>query len=262
MKFIRYSHQSETRHGLLEGELVSELQGNIFGDWQRSGKTLPLTELKLLAPVMPTTIFCIGKNYRAHAAEFGTAAPAQPIVFLKAPNSLNPPYAPIVLPKPEQSMQIDYEAELAIVIGKGGKNIPETEALKHVFGYTCANDVTARDWQKQDGQWARAKSLDGFCPLGPYIETELDTADLKIEGRLNGVRVQSARTSELLFNVPFLVHYVSQAITLSPGSIILSGTPAGCGMARKPPLWLQPGDSFEVDIEGIGILVNPVQAAE
>ncbi len=261
MKFLRYSQHGRPAYGLLEGEQVSHLEGDIFTNWQRSGKTLPLAELELLAPVQPAAIFCIGKNYRAHAEEFGGPPPERPIVFLKAPNSLNHPQAPIVLPRPEQSVQIDYEAELAIVIGKGGKNIAEAEALAHVFGYTCANDVTARDWQKQDGQWARGKSLDGFCPLGPYIETELDVSDLKVEGRLNGVVVQSARTSELLFSIPYLVHYVSQAITLSPGSIILSGTPAGCGMARNPQLWLKPGDRFEVDIEGIGILENPVQAA-
>jgi 2-keto-4-pentenoate hydratase/2-oxohepta-3-ene-1,7-dioic acid hydratase in catechol pathway len=258
MKILRFADSGCPRHGILTGDQVRVIDGDIFGHWELGDEELPLSQLTLLSPIQPASLLCIGKNYQAHAEEFNSELPPAPIMFIKAVSSVLAPNAPVRLPPPELTFQIDYEAELALIIGRAGKNIPEAEALQYVLGYTCANDITARDWQHSDGQWARGKSLDSFCPLGPYIETELDPSDLAIEGRLNGQVVQQARTSELIFKIPYLIHYLSQGMTLTPGTIILTGTPAGCGFARKPQLWLKPGDSFEVEIQGVGTLKNPV----
>ena len=260
MKIIRFLHEGHSEYGIVEGDQVRVIRGDLFDSWQPAENVLPLRTLTLLSPVQPVSLLCIGKNYRAHAEEFKSQVPPAPILFIKATSSLLAPDAAVKLPPPELTSWIDYEAELAVVIGRGGKNIPEEEALQHVLGYTCANDITARDWQHQDGQWARGKSLDTFCPLGPWLETELNPADLKIEGRLNGIAMQSARTSELIFKIPYLIHYLSRGMTLVPGTVILTGTPAGCGFARNPQVWLKPGDTFEVEIEGIGILKNPITA--
>jgi 2-keto-4-pentenoate hydratase/2-oxohepta-3-ene-1,7-dioic acid hydratase in catechol pathway len=261
MKIVRFLQSDHSQHGLLEGTQVRVIEGDLFGQWKPGEKQYPLSELTLQSPIQPASLLCIGKNYRAHAEEFKSQVPSAPILFIKAVSSVLAPNAPVQLPPPELTYQIDYEAELAVVIGRTGKNIPEEEALQHVLGYTCANDITARDWQHQDGQWARGKSLDTFCPLGPWLETELNADDLKIEGRLNGTVVQAARTSDLIFKIPFLIHYLSKGMTLTPGTVILTGTPSGCGFARTPQLWLKPGDTFEVEIEGIGTLHNPITAA-
>jgi len=261
MKIVRFRHSEQSRYGILEEDLVREIEGDLFGTWRSTDRLHSLSSLTLQSPVPPTSLLCIGKNYQAHAEEFKSEVPSAPILFIKALSSVNAPGAPVLLPATNLTFQIDYEAELAIVIGRKGKNIPEEEAMNYVLGYTCANDITARDWQYQDGQWARGKSLDTFCPLGPWLETELNPQDLKIEGRLNGTLMQSARTSELIFNIPFLIHYLSRGMTLMPGTVLLTGTPAGCGFARKPQVWLKPGDVFEVDIEGIGILRNPIRSA-
>ncbi len=258
MKIVRFLQSGRSQYGILEGVHVRVIRGDLFSHWEPGEKAYSLSELTLQSPMQPTSLLCIGKNYQAHAEEFKSQAPPAPILFIKALSSVQAPNAAVRLPPQELTVQIDYEAELAVVIGRGGKNIPEVEALQHVLGYTCANDITARDWQYQDGQWARGKSLDTFCPLGPCLETELNPDDLKIEGRLNGTVVQSARTSELIFKIPYLIHYLSKGMTLPPGTVILTGTPAGCGFARKPQLWLKPGDIFEVEIEGIGILQNPM----
>lgn len=260
MKIVRFLQAGHSQYGLLEGTQVRSIEGDLFGQWKPGEKQYSLSELTLQSPVPPSSLLCIGKNYQAHAEEFKSQVPVAPILFIKAVSSVLAPNAAVQLPPPELTNQIDYEAELAVIIGRGGKNIPEAEALQHVLGYTCANDITARDWQYQDGQWARGKSLDTFCPLGPCLETELNPDDLKIEGRLNGSIVQTARTSELIFKIPFLIHYLSRGMTLTPGTVILTGTPSGCGFARKPQLWLKPGDTFEVEIEGIGILKNPISA--
>ena len=256
MKIIRFSHGGQTRYGVLEGERISALAGDVFADRRVTSTHYNLAEVTLLAPVPPPSILCIGKNYKAHIEEFKSQVPPSPILFIKAANSLHDPGAPVPLPAPELTTQIDYEAELAIVIGRPAKNVPEEKALDYVFGYTCANDVTARDWQAQDGQWARGKSLDGFCPIGPWIETELNPADLRVEGRLNGVVMQSSRTSMLIFPVPYLISYLSRGMTLLPGTVLLTGTPSGCGFARTPPVFLRHGDVYEVDVEGIGTLKN------
>jgi len=262
MRILRFSHAGNIRHGILEGERVTALAGDIFTDWQTTSEQYRLDQITLLAPVQPPAILCIGKNYKAHIEEFKSQVPPSPILFIKAINSLQDPATPVTLPAPELTTQIDYEAELAVVIGRQAKNVPEAKALDYVFGYTCANDVTARDWQAQDGQWARGKSLDGFCPLGPWIETELDPSDLRVEGRLNGTVMQSSRTSMLIFPVPYLISYLSRAMTLLPGTVLLTGTPSGCGFARQPQVFLKDGDVYEVDVEGIGALRNPFALPE
>jgi 2-keto-4-pentenoate hydratase/2-oxohepta-3-ene-1,7-dioic acid hydratase in catechol pathway len=176
---------------------------------------------------------------------------------MKSSSCVTDPESPIVLPHVAPG-QVDYESELAVVIGKTARNVTREEALRYVFGYTCANDVSARDVQGKDGQWSRAKSFDTFGPLGPWIETELNPSRLRIQGRLNGQTMQDASTADLIFDVAFLISYLSQGMTLLPGTVLSTGTPAGCAFAHKPPAWLKPGDVFEVEIEGIGVLRNPV----
>jgi 2-keto-4-pentenoate hydratase/2-oxohepta-3-ene-1,7-dioic acid hydratase in catechol pathway len=216
-----------------------------------------MADVKLLAPLIPVNLLCFGKNYKAHAAEGGEAPPSEPLLFIKSSSCVTDPDSPIILP-PVAPTQVDYESELAVVIGKSARNVERADALKYVFGYTCANDVSARDVQGKDGQWSRAKSFDTFGPLGPWIETELDPSHLHIQGRLNGKTMQDASTSELIFDVAFLIAYLSRGMTLLPGTVLSTGTPAGCAFAHKPPAWLKSGDVFEVEIEGIGVLRNSV----
>ncbi|HET9531285.1 MAG TPA: fumarylacetoacetate hydrolase family protein [Blastocatellia bacterium] len=218
--------------------------------------------IEFLPPVYPGKILAIGRNYVDHAIEGGAAPPAAPLIFAKLPNSLNAHNAPIVLPS--ISSQVDYEAELAVVIGRRAKRVSEAEALDYVFGYTLINDVSARDLQFGDGQWVRGKGLDGFAPLGPFITTRDEIADahaLRIEGRLNGQTMQSSNTGKMIFKVPHLVSYISQGITMEPGDVIATGTPEGVGIFRKPPVLLKPGDVFEVTIENLGTLRNPVEVS-
>lgn len=213
------------------------------------------------APVAPPNVIAIGLNYREHARESGSIPPSAPLVFLKATSSVVGDRAAIVLPR-EAPDEVDYEAELAVVIGRQAKDVGPDRALEHVLGYTCANDVSARDCQRRiDRQWARAKSFDTFCPLGPWIETALDPSDLAIRLLLNGEPMQDSRTSDLIFDVPFLVSYLSFQMTLLPGTVILTGTPPGVGFARTPPRYLRTGDEVAVEIEGIGRLTNPVEGA-
>jgi 2-keto-4-pentenoate hydratase/2-oxohepta-3-ene-1,7-dioic acid hydratase in catechol pathway len=212
-----------------------------------------------LPPVYPGKIVAIGRNYVDHAIEGGDAPPAAPLIFTKLPNSLSSHNAPIVLPV--ISSQVDYEAELAVVIGRRATRVSEADALNYVFGYTLINDVSARDLQFGDGQWVRGKGLDGFAPLGPFITTRDEIADvhaLNIEGRLNGEVMQSSNTAKMIFKIPYLISYISQAITLEPGDVIATGTPEGVGIFRTPPIVLKPGDVFEVTVENLGTLRNPV----
>ena len=216
----------------------------------------------LLPPVDPPNIFAIGRNYREHAAEMkAAAADSEPLIFIKATTSIIPPGQPIILPAAAPN-EVDYEAELAVVIGRQGKNIPVDRALDYVLGYTCANDVSARDCQRTNKQWARAKSFDTFCPLGPCIVTadEMHPDNLAIRSTLNGQVMQESRTSEMIFPPAALVSYISHQFTLLPGTLILTGTPAGVGAARTPPVFLRPGDEITIEIEGIGRLANPVRA--
>ena len=221
-----------------------------------------LDSIEFLPAVYPGKILAIGRNYAEHAAEGGADLPTAPLLFNKLPNALSAHNAPIVLPP--ISSQVDFEAELAVIIGRTAKRVTEAEALDYVFGYTLINDVSARDLQFGDKQWTRGKSLDTFAPLGPFITTRdeiKDVQSLKIEGVLNGEVMQSSNTSRMIFKVAYLVSYLSQGITLQPGDVIASGTPDGVGIFRKPPVLLKPGDVFEVKIEKLGTLRNPVVAA-
>ena len=221
----------------------------------------------LLAPLEPVAILGIGVNYRRHAAEFGSPIPQNPVLFLKPPSALQHPDAPIELPTSLASHQVDAEAELAVVIGRRCRNVSREEALSYVLGYTCANDVSARDWQKRPelggGQWCRGKSFDTFAPLGPCLTLASAIPDpnaLRLRGWHNDVLVQDANTDDMIFDVPALIVFLSGSTTLLPGTVILTGTPSGVGMAADPPRWLQPGDRVDVEIEGIGRLSNPVIA--
>ena len=229
-----------------------------------SGKSFSAAGVKLLAPVpRPEKILCIGLNYSDHARETGKEPPPEPVVFSKFVTAVRAHNDPIVLPK--VSNKVDYEAELVAVIGTGGRHIAKDKALDHVAGYCCGHDVSARDWQQQKpgGQWLLGKSFDSFAPFGPELVTadEVGNAgDLSIQLRLNGETMQNSRTSQLIFDVAHLVSYISQVVTLSPGDLIFTGTPPGVGAARKPPVFLKPGDVAEVEIERIGTLRNPVVA--
>jgi 2-keto-4-pentenoate hydratase/2-oxohepta-3-ene-1,7-dioic acid hydratase in catechol pathway len=223
--------------------------------------TQPLELERLLAPIDPPNIIAIGRNYRAHAAETGSAVPASPLIFLKPTSSLSHPDAPIILPA-EAPREIDFEAELAIVIGRTARRVGEARAFEYVLGFTCANDVSARDCQRADKQWSRAKGFDTFCPLGPWLVTpdEIDPDRCAIRSRLNGSVMQAASTDQMIHACRRLVAYVSDQFTLRPGTVILTGTPEGVGMARAPAVFLRPGDVIEIEIEGIGTLRNPVIA--
>ncbi|MGH7376512.1 MAG: fumarylacetoacetate hydrolase family protein, partial [Candidatus Methylomirabilales bacterium] len=237
------------RYGILEGGRITEIRGSIYGRYQRTRRSHALPRVRLLPPCEPTKIVAVGLNYRDHAAEFGHPVPDEPILFLKPLTALIGPGDKIVYPAISQ--RVDYEAELAIVMKRKGRNIPRGQALRYVLGYTCHNDVTARDLQKKDGQWTRAKSFDTFAPLGPCIATGLDPHRLHIEARVNGEIRQSFNSDQLIFDVPTLVAFVSQVMTLSPGDVIATGTPPGVGPLKR-------GDVVEVEIEGIGVLRNRV----
>jgi 2-keto-4-pentenoate hydratase/2-oxohepta-3-ene-1,7-dioic acid hydratase in catechol pathway len=217
----------------------------------------------VLAPIEPRTIYCIGLNYRKHAEETGAKIPDRPIVFMKSPTAVQNPGGAIVLPRHLRSDAVDYEAELAVVIGYRCKNVPRAEAINYVLGYTVANDVSARDWQKEWGgsQWCRGKTFDTFCPLGPALVTPAaipDPNNLRLRTRVNGVTMQESTTRDMIFGVAELIEFLSGSTTLEPGTVILTGTPEGVGMGRKPPVWLKDGDVVETEVEGIGTLRNPV----
>lgn len=246
-------------------EALQEVAALVFPDKTAARKAAvvayPLNEIEFLPAVNPSKILAIGRNYTDHALEGGAEPPKAPMIFNKLPSSLSAHEAPIVLPTITD--KVDYEAELAVVIGRRAKRVSETEALDHVFGYTLMNDVTAREIQRGDGQWTRGKGLDTFAPLGPFIATRdeiPDVHDLNIQGLLNGEVMQTSNTSRMIFSIPFLVSYISQGITLEPGDVISSGTPEGVGAFRKPPVWLTAGDVFEVKVDLLGTLRNPVVA--
>lgn len=235
--------------GIVEGEEIKVTQGPAG---KYAGKRLPLQEAKLLPPAKPTKIVCVGRNYRKHAEEMGEEVPKDPGLFLKAPNALAAPGSSI--PYPPFTKSLHYEGELAVVIGRRMCRVSEEKALSYVLGYTCALDLTARDVQKTDLQWIRAKSADGFCPLGPWVETDLNPQDLRLRTLVNGEVRQDARTSAMIFSIPFLLAYVSSFMTLEPGDVVLTGTPEGVGE-------LKPGDEVAVEIEGIGQLSVRVVSA-
>ncbi|CAG7598744.1 fumarylacetoacetate hydrolase family protein [Leucobacter soli] len=261
MKVARFQFEGEISYGILDAaegtgevELV-ELAGDpLLGGYETTGRRLPLARVRLLAPVIPRSkVVAVGKNYADHVAEMrdvtGGRATAEPLLFLKPNTSVIGPGEAIV--RPEISDRVEHEGELAVVIGVVAKDVPVERALEVVYGFTCANDVSARDLQVRDGQWARAKGFDTFCPLGPVIETDLDLADARIETRVNGELRQRGSTAQLIHSIPEIVAHASQAFTLLPGDVILTGTPAGVGP-------LEAGDTVEVEVAGIGILSNPV----
>jgi 2-keto-4-pentenoate hydratase/2-oxohepta-3-ene-1,7-dioic acid hydratase in catechol pathway len=263
MKIIRYADKQNAIHYAVqhtEGR-AERLEGCIYENLKPTGESADVA--KLLAPVEPTTIFCIGLNYRRHAEETGAKIPERPILFMKSPAALLHPGDPIEIPTALASHQVDYECELAIVIGKKCKNATRSNALDFVLGYTCANDVSARDWQIKWGgsQWCRGKTFDTFAPLGPCLVTPDEIPNhnaLVIRKLLNGEAVQDCNTNDMIFDVPEIIEFLSGSTTLLPGSVIFTGTPHGVGMASTPPRWLKPGDIVSIEIDGIGTLTNPV----
>jgi len=258
MKIVRFADHTRTAYGLLTDDTIEVLDGAPLDGVQRTGETVPLPDVRLLAPVEPPNVIALGLNYRRHAQESNMQVPGHPQMFLKATTSVIGPEDAIALPGMAPD-EVDYEAEICIVMGKPAKNVPMADALDYVLGYTCGNDVSARDCQlRLDNQWARGKSFDTFCPLGPWIETEIDPDSAPILSRLNGQVMQQSNTSDMIFDCRRLVGFLSRAMTLLPGTVIMTGTPEGVGFARRPPVFLRPGDTIEIEIEGIGVLTNNV----
>ncbi|MBN1450809.1 MAG: fumarylacetoacetate hydrolase family protein [Anaerolineales bacterium] len=252
MRIIRYQIKKETpKYGWMLEDKVGEIEGDIFGAYKRKEAQTPLAEVRLLPPSQPTKIVCVGRNYVDHAKELGNDVPKIPLIFMKPPSSVIANGETIILPP--QSKQVEHEAELVVVIGKRGKNIIAEEASEYIFGYTVGNDVTARDLQKIDDQWTRAKGFDTFCSFGPWIDTEFDPSDAVVTCRVNGQMRQMASTRDMVFNIGVLVAYVSSIMTLEPGDLLFTGTPAGVGE-------LKDGDEVVVEIEGLAKLSNPVKA--
>lgn len=249
LKLIRFLKDDQPCYGLIEGEAVYAVEGSVFGEFRQGEEVAALNEVSFLAPCRPTKIVAVGLNCRSHAAESGHDVPPEPLLFFKPPSAVVGPLEPIVYPL--LSRQVDYEGELAVVIGQRARNVSPEKAHDFILGCTCGNDVTARDLQRRDDQWTRAKGFDTFCPLGPCIVTDLDAGHLAIQTRVNGEIRQSATTADMIFSVAELIATISQVMTLEPGDVVLTGTPAGVGP-------LQPGDVVEVEIKGIGTLRNPV----
>ena len=253
MRLLRFRHRDRIATGVVDPgqDVIRVLEGTFFENPVPTGEEVLLDDVYLLAPVLPSKLVCVGKNYAAHAAEFGMTVPDEPLLFLKPSTAVIGPMEPIrLLPV---SRRVDYEGELAVVIGRIARNVPAEDAYRVILGYTCANDVTLRDLQKTDDQWARAKGFDGSCPLGPWVETDLDPNDATVETRLNGDVRQRGSTTDMVYGVATLVEYITAFMTLLPGDVLLTGTPEGVGP-------LADGDTVEVEVEGVGTLTNPVMA--
>ena len=252
MRIVRYETEDskKPKYGWLLADKVGEIGGNVFGRFRRKEAETPLAEVKLLAPSVPSKIVCVGRNYVEHARELGNEIPKVPLIFLKPPSAIISNGDTILLPP--QSAQVEHEGELVVVIGKRGRNVTAENARKYILGYTIGNDVTARDLQNSDGQWTRAKGFDTFCVFGPWIDTEFDPADAILSCRVNGQMRQMASTRDIVFNVPTLIAYISSVMTLEPGDLVFTGTPAGVGELKN-------GDEVVVEIEGLGTLRNPVR---
>lgn len=252
MRIVRYEtlDGKKPKYGWLLDDKVGEIGGNLYGRYRRNEAQTPLSDVKLLPPCEPTKIVCVGRNYVEHARELGNEVPKVPLIFLKPPSSIVAPGEAILLPP--QSAQVEHEAELVVVIGKRGRNVTAENGRKHILGYTIGNDVTARDLQKTDGQWTRAKGFDTFCPFGPWIDTDFDPSDAVITCRVNGQMRQMASTRDMVFNVGVLIAYISSVMTLEPGDLIFTGTPSGVGELKN-------NDRVDVEIEGLGKLSNPVR---
>jgi 2-keto-4-pentenoate hydratase/2-oxohepta-3-ene-1,7-dioic acid hydratase in catechol pathway len=246
---LRLAYQGKVRYGQWRAGRIYLYEGSPFSGGTPGNQTAPSSQVKLLAPCRPSKVVAVGLNYKGHAAEFGMDLPTEPMIFLKPASSVIGPEEAIV--KPAMSRRVDYEAELAVVISRACSRVSADEALDYVLGYTCLNDVTARDLQKTDGQYTRAKGFDTFCPIGPIIAQDLDPGDLYVKSFVDGQQRQNGRTSDLIFPVPELVSFISQVMTLRPGDVIATGTPAGIGP-------LAPGEIVTIELEGIGRLSNPV----
>ena len=249
MIYLRFTAGGRARYGLLDGKEVAEISSSYFGSFKKTGKIFPLSKIRLLMPCHPSKIVAMGLNYMEHARELKMAVPARPLLFLKAPSAVTGPNDKIVRPK--VSKRVDYEGELAVVIKKKAKDVTPSKTKEYILGYTCFNDVTARDLQDLDGQWARSKSFDTFAPIGPWITSGIDADGLKIETLVNGKIKQESNTSNLIFKIDEMVSYVSKMMTLMPGDVIATGTPPGVGPLRS-------GDKVEVRIQKIGTLLNKV----
>ena len=249
MKYLRFTYQDTIKYGLLEQESIQVLEGSPFEQYTITDKKLKVAEVEILTPCDYSKAICIGLNYKDHAQEFQLPIPTEPVVFIKPSTAALKPGG--VIQYPAMCKRLDYEAELAIVIGKKAKSVPITDVNKYILGYTCANDVTARDLQPKQGQWTVSKSFDTFCPFGPFISDEVDPSNLVIESQVNGKTMQKSNTSNLIFSVPFLVSYLSQVMTLLPGDIILTGTPGGISGMHH-------GDTVQIIIEGLGVLKNTI----
>jgi len=262
MKIVRYQTDQGAAYAALQPNgKYHAIAGDIFGAYQVTD--WPVVPGKILAPIAPGNILAIGLNYKKHAEEGGKGVPERPMLFLKSTNSLQNPGDPIEIPVKLASTEVDFECELAVVIGKKCKNVSKADALNYVLGYTCANDVSARDWQQKwgGGQFCQGKSFDTFCPMGPVLVTRDEIPnpnDLKIKTILNGVALQDWNTNDMVFDVPTLIEFLSGSKTLMPGTVILTGTPHGVGFARKPPVFMKAGDTVTIEIEKIGSLTNPV----
>lgn len=252
MRIVRFAKDGDVSFGVVEDDSVAAISAHPFKDVQFTGVRHDLADVRLLAPMLPSKVIAIGKNYAEHAKEMGSEPPAEPLIFSKPSTSVIGPAEAIAYPQ-KLSQRVDFEGELAVVIGRLCRDVPAARAKDVIFGYACANDVTARDLQKRDGQWTRAKGFDTFCPLGPWITVGVDPSDLGIRTLVNGEVKQDSRTSQLIHDIPTLIEYVSQVMTLLPGDIILTGTPEGVGP-------LEIGDEVSVEIEEIGTLTNRVVA--
>jgi 2-keto-4-pentenoate hydratase/2-oxohepta-3-ene-1,7-dioic acid hydratase in catechol pathway len=260
MKFCRFvplassaPHPAPPLYGRLEGGQIREISGPPWNPWSQGSRSWAEADVRLLAPVEPGKIVCVGRNYAAHAAELGNEVPKEPLIFLKPPSAIIGPGEPIVLTP--QSQRVEHEGELALIVGRRCAHLKDSDdALSYLLGYSCLNDVTARDLQKSDVQFTRAKGFDTFCPVGPHIETELDPSDVLVELHVNGALRQSGRTSLMVYPVAFIVRWISRVMTLFPGDLVATGTPAGVGP-------LVAGDIVDVNVGGVGVLRNPVHAA-
>ncbi len=252
MRIVRYQMKDEApTYGWLLKDKIGEIEGDLFGAYKRKEARIPVADVKLLPPSQPSKILCVGRNYVEHARELGNEVPKVPLIFMKPPSSIIGNGDTIILPP--QSQQVDHEGELVAVIGKRGRHIPAEEAAQYILGYTVGNDVTARDLQRIDDQWTRAKGFDTFCVFGPWIDTDFDPSDAVLICRVNGQMRQMASTRDMVFKVGVLIAYISSVMTLEPGDLLFTGTPSGIGQ-------LKDGDVVEVEIEGLGKLQNPVRA--
>lgn len=249
MRIVRFQVAKQAKYGVVEDHIVREIAGDIYGRFRATRKKHPLKRIRFLPPTVPRKVVGVGLNYRDHAAELGFDLPDEPVIFIKPDTALLPHGGKILYPK--VSNRLDYEAELAIVIGRYAKAVPRQRAMRYVLGYTCFNDVTARDLQRRDGQWTRGKSFDTFAPVGPWVETALDPHNAPVRAHLNGELRQNSNTANFVFDVPYMVSFISAIMPLFPGDIIATGTPSGIGP-------MKPGDTIEIEIGGIGRLQNTV----